>query len=377
VTLNLDLSKGREPLIEYPWYQEIDQLLEWLSDKEAHYKSFCFDLVISLAYIDATAGLEKYIEFCDNCPDKFNAHLGFINLCSPCYETLGRWSYQKAAKPQSGALGKLSSEIILRFILKLSKNLKNVLTIGGTESVDAILIHQDSTKILAEVKSAPLITYPMLFEFKKYKSDESHQKVIMTTSQLKQCQSAIYLHNQQYIPLGMPNHELWPFKPAIDYILNPVNSHQVFNFVQTWQDARNAYLKRDKSQKLYYLANASGNPPKIAKERDGWPTKESVSDSKTSVGMDRTDDIKKAIYQVLKIGTSIQKETHLKTAIISNLPAYRHGKEYVEPFIDMLWGVENDVEKIDGVLSISRDKLRQVFDFIITIEEPILRGFDL
>ena len=187
--LDLGLSKGREPLTEYPWYKEIDHLLEWLSDKDAHYKSFCFDLVMSLAYIDATSGLEKYIEFCDNCPEQFNAHLGFINLCSPCYETIGKWSYQKAAKPQSGALGKLSSEIILRFILKLSNNLKNVLAMGGTESVDA---------------------------------------------------------------------------------------SQVLNFVQTWLNAREAYMKRDKSKKLYYLANASGNPPKISKERDGWPTKESI-----------------------------------------------------------------------------------------------------
>lgn len=93
--------------------------------------------------------------------------------------------------------------------------------------------------------------------------------------------------------------------------------------------------------------------------------------------MDRTDDIKKGIYQVLKIGSSIRKETQLKTAIISNLPAYRHGKEYVEPFVDMLWGIEEDVEEMNGVASISRDKLRQVFDFIITIEEPILRGFEL
>lgn len=31
----------------------------------------------------------------------------------------------------------------------------------------------------------------------------------------------------------------------------------------------------------------------------------------------------------------------------------------------MLWGIEADVEKIDGVPSISQDKLRQVFDLII------------
>ncbi len=63
---------------------------------------------------------------------------------------------------------------------------------------------------------------------------------------------------------------------------------------------------------MYYLANASGSPPKIAKDRDGWPKKESISDSKTSAGMDRTDDIKKGIYQSLKIGTNLKDDPSIR-----------------------------------------------------------------
>jgi hypothetical protein len=97
-------------------------------------------------------------------------------------------------------------------------------------------------------------------------------------------------------------------------------------------------MKRDKSSKYYFVANASGNPPKIAIERDGWPRKESISDSKTSAGLDRTDDIKKGVYQTFKISVELNnklKEKNIRTAIISNLPAYRHYKEYIKPFIDI------------------------------------------
>jgi hypothetical protein len=93
--------------------------------------------------------------------------------------------------------------------------------------------------------------------------------------------------------------------------------------------------------------------------------------------MDRTDDIKKGIYQSIKIGTSLKDNTDVKTAIVSNLPAYRHGKEYVTPFIDMLWGVDKDLQEIDGRKVLYEDDLRRVFDFILTLEEPILRNLNL
>lgn len=61
--------------------------------------------------------------------------------------------------------------------------------------------------------------------------------------------------------------------------------------------------------------------------------------------MDRTDDIKKGIYQSIKIGTQFKKNKSIKTALISNLPAYRHGDVYVSPFVDMYWGLGAELEK--------------------------------
>jgi hypothetical protein len=146
---------GRVPLADYPWRSEVDRLLEWLKDKDSHIHAFCFDLVMSSAYIDATSGMEKSIEQCHGITEDYNAHLGFINLCSPCYINKSKWSFQKAVKPQSGALGKLSSEVILRFVEKLYPQLLEVIAVGGTESADAVLRHKNGLIILAEVKSAP------------------------------------------------------------------------------------------------------------------------------------------------------------------------------------------------------------------------------
>ncbi|MEZ9956932.1 hypothetical protein AB4389_20075 [Vibrio cyclitrophicus] len=375
----MDISNltGRSPLVEYPWRIEVDKLLCWLQDKEPSFKAFCFDVVMSAAYIDATSGVERSIEECENIDSDFNSHIGFINLCSPCYTSKSIWSYQKAVKPQSGALGKLSSEIILRFIEQLSPQLKSVVAIGGTEVADAVLNHQNGMSILAEVKSAPLLTYPFLFNVPDSCLKGAHEKIVITNSQLRNCESGMYFHNVGTIDLGKVGNELWPFKPLVDFFINEDNQKFLQQCVEEWVLARRAYATKDRNHKMYYLANACGSPPKVAKERDGWPKKESISDSKTSAGMDRTDDIKKGIYQSIKIGTNIKNNSNIKTAIVSNLPAYRHGDDYVSPFTNMLWGLEGDVvETNEGNVILEKD-LRRVFDFIITLEQPILRNIKL
>ena len=98
-----------------------------------------------------------------------------------------------------------------------------------------------------------------------------------------------------------------------------------------------------------------------------------ISDSKTSAGMDRTDDIKKGIYQTLKIGITHKHEADCKTAIISNLPAYRHNEDYLLPFVSMLWGVEDDLEKMGNKDVIVRENLRYLFDYIIKFTTKSLR----
>jgi hypothetical protein len=377
MTFEIENITGREPLADYPWRSEVDRLLNWLIDKDSHIQAFCFDLIMSAAYIDASSGVEKSIEQCNGINEKYNAHIGFINLCSPCFTNKEIWAYQKAVKPQSGALGKLSSEVILRFIEKLYPQLTEVIAVGGSEAADAVLKHENGMVILAEVKSAPLLTYPFLFELPESCLKGEHEKVVITNSQLRACDSAIFLHGIGSIDLGRVGGDLWPFKPLVDFFINEVNMPLIHHCINEWLSARDAYTNKDRQNRMYYLANASGSPPKIAKDRDGWPKSESISDGKTSAGMDRTDDIKKGIYQTFKIGTHVKGEPDIKTAIISNLPAYRHGDEYVSSFVNMLWGLEEDIEDINGQKAIFSENLRRAFDFIITLEEPILRDIDL
>lgn len=357
----------REPLADYPWKDELERLISWSKYKSTNHQAFMFDLTMSLAYVDSTRGIEGDFEFCESCPGGYNGHLGFINLCSPCYERKNKWQYQKAAKPSSGALGKMSSEIILKFVEILRNDIIDTFAIGGTEIADAYLKMEDGTEVFAEVKSAPLLTYPVLVKFDQY-DFENHKKHNLSTSQFKMLDSAIYMHDEQYIRSGKVNSTNWPFKQVMEFFMNASNA-LTDSYVRTWVKAKSAYKNKDKKSKYYYLTNASGNPPRLAKDEFDWPRKQSISDSKTSAGIDRTDDIKKGIYQTMKIGSKYFDNPNVKTALISNLPGYRHGKEYIEPFLGAVWGKERDFVSKNGKKYILEENTRRVFDFFITLGE--------
>jgi hypothetical protein len=372
--LNPDV--GTEPLIAYPWKSHADSLIRWARDKDSSHRAFAFDFLMSLAYVDTVPNLQKHFAHYEALPAPYGLHLGFINLCAPLYIQQNAWHYQKAAKPQSGAIGKLTSEVILRFIEILFPNLERVKVIGGVGTADAILTHRDGRIILCEVKASPLTTYPFLFSTPTGGRTTSLDKLSRT--QVQRLDSALYLHCEDVIPLGKPKDDLWPFSAAIPFVTDPANSTMVDGFVQRWREIRDAYATKDRDSKYYYVANASGHPPKIAKDEFDWPAKESISDSKTSAGMDRTDDIKKGVYQTFKLGIEANRDlcnNNIRTALISNLPAYRHGEDYVKPFCDVYWGFESSFqhEAESNTYRCADAALKRPFDYIIALEDAFMR----
>ena len=371
----LNANVGTEPLCSYPWKDQADSLIRWAKDKDSSHRAFAFDFLMSLAYVDTVPHLQKHFSRYERLPEPYCIHLGFINLCAPMYIQHNAWHYQKAAKPQSGAIGKLTSEVILRFIEILFPTLEKVRSIGGVGTADAVLHHRDGRVILCEVKASPLTTYPFLFTPPAGRRMDLDK---LSRTQVQNLDSALYLHCDNVIPLGKPKDELWPFSAAIPFITSPSNASVVNDFVEVWKAIRDAYTKKDRDSKFYYVANASGHPPQIAKDEFDWPAKESISDSKTSAGMDRTDDIKKGIYQTFKLGIEASRELrshNIRTALISNLPAYRHGKDYVEPFCDVYWGFESSFqhEASSNSYRCANTDLKRPFDYIIALEDAFLR----
>ncbi|MCA1992613.1 MAG: hypothetical protein LDL41_11365 [Coleofasciculus sp. S288] len=163
------------------------------------------------------------------------------------------------------------------------------------------------------------------------------------------------------------------------------NDNQLFNcYFQFWTVAYSAYNKTARRREtlpepVYWLTNACGQP--IPRPLD-WPIRtsekgyESVSDSKSSVGMDRTDDIKKGIYQVLKIaaaGKPRQRQFKVKTALLSNIHAVRHYNDYLLEIQDIVWTLD-ETGKAQKAADLPPDQdIYNLFDGIITFSHSYVR----
>ena len=138
-------------------------------------------------------------------------------------------------------------------------------------------------------------------------------------------------------------------------------------YIEYWKESYNAYCRHDRTTNIFWLTNACGKPANLPSDWEGGTT--CISDEKTSVGMDRTDDIKKGIYQVLKLGSegkNLKSDWRYKVGIISNIHPARHFETCLGSIKDLMWTIseKDDVTKISDLPP--DQPIYNLFDGIVT-----------
>jgi hypothetical protein len=288
-----------------------------------------FDLLVSAEYY----GMVSHSGWL-YCPDeKPRLYFHFTNCC-PRHVIDNKFFFSPSNKPSSGKIGTASSRLLLLFIQQLFKRKKfSEIVLKGTEPVDAVIVNYQTRQVLfAEIKASPLVTLSISIETQRLTKEindeivnSEHISVVNPT--LYQAPIDIFLPvivngkwKDNYYRLGQRENEkdvYWAYRGLID-LLN--GSEDFFNqYSKFWQEALRSYQPKS-NENIFWLTNACGTPSPIP---EGWQKRrvgsgyESVSDSKTSVGMDRTDDIKKGIYQVLKLGAE-GKNRYYQNGIIKS-----------------------------------------------------------
>ena len=290
----------------------------------------------------------------------------FTNVCPRCV-LHGDFHYHQSNKPESGAIGTITQRLLCVFLKQLfEKQGTNLQVCSAPEPID-VIIYDESEQIalLAEVKAAPLTTLPLSVYCERMTeatSDGSSKELPHTSADNPAIMSSVLqlvLPNgdapnglYELAPLGTPGtNDLKHWFYAQLERLFGVDDKLFHGYFQFWMRAYQAYNKaeREKSAALdavYWYTNACGQP---VPRPPHWPGRQngtgyaSISDGKSSVGMDRTDDIKKGIYQVLKIATANKPKAgkwRVKTALISNLHAIRHYDEYLLDLQDVMWTLD-------------------------------------
>lgn len=306
----------------------------------------------------------------------------FVNVCPRC--AIEREpAYHKAGKGQSANIGTATIKALILFIQEWCFHTNNHLKVfKGEEPVDlCVFDERNETLLLAEVKSAPLITLPLVIVPEDASSESNlHENLTMPT----------FKGANMGVLMPTFNGNVWqavnwqfirPFDNSdtfyVEMLFDLVKRDGFFDtYLGSWQAAFTAYAVKKKSDAIFWLTNGCGVPSPVP---EYWPDRvgsgrETISDGKTSVGLDRTDDIKKGVYQLLKLRmTPITGDYTVKVGIVSNTHAARHHEEYIQPIANVMWlesGI-NDAVKAGDLPT--ETPIYNLFDGIITFTETFTK----
>jgi hypothetical protein len=352
------------------------------------YFASAFDLLISAEYYGSLSHSGWLY-----CPDKEPRLFFHFTNCCPRHVIGDQFFFNPSNKPTSGKIGTATSRLLLLFLRGIFKyNCFKEEILKGTEPVDAIILNRDAKQILfAEIKASPLVT--LSISTKTQKLTTEFEGEIVHSEHTTTINSNLYATpidlfvpkfdngkwTERYFPLGQRKDEndfYWGFIGLINLIKNDNNFFpQYFAY---WNESLKSYHPKS-NKDIFWLTNACGTPSPIP---IGWQKRrvgsgyESISDSKTSVGMDRTDDIKKGIYQVLKLGSEGKPSSSkwdYKVGIISNIHPARHFDDYLQSLKDIVW-TNDETGRAKFIKDLPNEqKIFNLFDGIIALTKTYSR----
>ena len=386
------LIKKSSPIAAYN--SEEEAMVKAMIDKAIYLgtKNSDFGLIIA-AFYDLAIASVYYTNLTNTgwlyC-NKYNPKLilPFVNCC-PIDALDGDFVFHKSSKPTSAKIGQATTRILLLFYKELFLRYnKNIIVLKATEPADAIFYNEEEKKVfLGEIKSSPLLTMPLMMECEPLTTYDGDGNIVQlkheATNNLHILNNEIKLlvpqkYNDKwksnYFSLGKKKSQsdvTFAYKGITSLLSDEEFLH---HYLIYWKESFNSYCNKDDSTNIFWLTNACGKPSKLPDTWKGGVT--CISDEKTSVGMDRTDDIKKGIYQVLKLGAEgkLKNSTwDCKVGIISNIHPARHFNVYLKPIKDMIWTIG---EKKNITIASDLDPnspMYNLFDGIVTLTDNYIR----
>lgn len=314
--------------------------------------------------------------------------LPYINCC-PIHALKGEFIFHRSSKPTSAIIGQATARVLLLFYQEIFKvQQTNIRVNKAPEPADAIFIDSSSKNVyFAEIKSSPLLTPALSMNCDEMTEYSDNGDITPSTHQATS--NPNILNNELFLVIPKKNKSMWePTFHSIGMKQNTTDTCFAYkgirklianiDFMETyleyWKQSFSAYCKKDETENIFWLTNACGKPSSLGDEWQGGVT--CISDEKTSVGMDRTDDIKKGINQVLKLGSEgkiIDTEWNYKIGILSNIHPARHFDVYLKPIKDMIWTITEQTDVKFAQELNPTTPMYNLFDGIITFTRQYVR----
>ncbi|MGQ4808455.1 hypothetical protein NKDENANG_01838 [Candidatus Entotheonellaceae bacterium PAL068K] len=194
--------------------------------------------------------------------------------------------------------------------------------------------------------SSPLVVYPLEIQLNRPMTEVRDGVSVPkrdhspATADIDTASTSFYVpHIDLRIPLGERDSSRWPYPALIDFVSEP---QQIQLLISAWKELYDVYAavrqgrsgRRDVDNRKWLTCGCGGK----------------VDDSKNAPGIDRTDDIKKGTYQVLKFGTYYKEKCPrrlLRAALVSNFFPLRDFDRYLSELKDVIWTKEKYSADLD------------------------------
>ncbi len=334
-----------------------------------------FDLCVSLEYAKMVA--DTGWVYCPPPSEQENPLLfyTYVRACPRCALSGRKVLLEQSHKPRSDTIGRIAAKTIGGLLNALVKRIGNQWQLYqvGRQILDVdMLIAANESIALCEVKASPLIAFPLIMRLprrlQQRRQNDELQNISEHVSTTLPADDELFLYvpdsTVRCLSLGKRSDNGFPIR-------NFCQSHArdkdtLRGIIQFWQRLYHAYRHKWKQKgddSLRWLTFGCGGR---------------VDDSKNLPGLDRTDDIKKGVYQVLKLGEHFAKQCAKKAVRVvlsGNIHAARHHTDYLSGLEEVIWTYEQhliDMEDPDWRKVRVADLVR-LYDAVFTFTQPHFR----
>ena len=230
---------------------------------------------------------------------------------------------------------------------------------GGHRGEFDLIVSTDSLLVLGETKASPLVAFPIAARLGE---GASHHEWMDPTAA---AEWALFLgaaeKGRRFLPISTPAGSDWPLSDLRDLLGDPGNVELILRVWNRHLQGYRLFNAEDPATRWHRFG--CGNI-ETGKSGAGEARQLRVDNTKILPGIDRTDDIKKGITQVMLFGRLKHgcRVGAVKTVLFGNLYAETHHEHYVKPLasLKLLWPGAEPVWLFDGIVALSRNILNAI-----------------
>lgn len=237
---------------------------------------------------------------------------------------------------------------------------------GGHRGEFDLIVSTNSLLVLGETKASPLVAFPVAARLTEGDGHHEWSEAADAT------EWAFFLgaaeEGKRFLPISRPAGTDWPLTDLRELLRD---AETVKLILEVWERHLHGYrLFNAEDPRTRWHRFGCGNI-ETGERGPGAARQLRVDNTKILPGIDRTDDIKKGIAQVMLFGRLKHgcKIGAVKTVLFGNLYAETHHEHYVKPLasLELVWPDAEPVWLFDGIVALSRNilnsgELEQLFD---------------